>query len=192
MSVCRGGSAEDHVVPIAQRHFLDDRRGVLGDRKTLASQCGFRGLQCGGFDQAPVGGDRVAFLDQHDVARHYLDSRYAPAFAAANHRGISRGHRAEGGECRLRTPLLHIAHRRVQQDDGEDRDGLVGPRRLALERPEPGRDNRRDEQQDDEHILELREKPPPRRHGFLARKLVTPEPLESRASVLIVQTAPLV
>ena len=75
----------------------------------------------------------------------------------------SRRHRAKRSDGRLRSRLLDVPHGRVQQDDGEDGDGLVGQGGIAFERPEAGRNRGGDEQQDDEHILELREEPPPRR-----------------------------
>ena len=58
---------------------------------------------------------------------------------------------------RLGARLLDIAHERIQQDDGEDGQGFVGEGRVALVEPQRGRDGGGDEQQDDEHILELRE-----------------------------------
>ena len=67
-----GRAAEDHVVAIAERHLLGDRRGVLGDRQALAGQRGLGRLERGRFDQPRVGRNGVAFLDEHDVAGHDL------------------------------------------------------------------------------------------------------------------------
>ena len=96
----------------------------------------------------------------------------APPLAVADDGGVGRRHRAQRGDGRLGARLLDVAHRRVEQHDGEDRDRFVGQRRVALERPQAGRDRGRDEQQDDEHVLELREEPAPRRDRRLARELV--------------------
>ena len=70
---------------------------------------------------------------------------------------------------RFRARLLHVAHDRVQQHDRADGDGFVRQRRVALVQPEAGRNRRRDQQQDDQHVLELREELPPARN-CLARR----------------------
>ena len=40
--VGRGGAAEDHVVPIAERHFLGNQGGILRGRQALAGECSLR------------------------------------------------------------------------------------------------------------------------------------------------------
>ena len=85
VAVGRGGAAENHVVPIAERHVLVDRRGVLGDRQALAGQSGFGGLKRGRLDQAGVGGNGVPFVNQEDVAGHDLGGGDAPPVPAPNH-----------------------------------------------------------------------------------------------------------
>ena len=124
--VGRRRAAEDHVVPIAERHFVGNRRRVLRDRQALARQCGFGGLQRGRFDQPRIGRNRVAFLDEDDVAGNDLGGGNAPPLAVANDRGIGRRHRAQRRHGRLRSRLLDVAHGRVEQDDREDRDRFVG------------------------------------------------------------------
>ena len=96
---------------------------------------------------------------------------------------------AQRRDRRLGPRLLDVAHHRVEQHDGEDGDRLVGQRRVALVEPEAGRDRRGDEQQDDEHVLELREELPPRRHGRLGRQLVPAVPLEPRPRLGVAQAA---
>ena len=64
-----------------------------------------------------------------------------------------------------------------------------GQRRVALVGPQTGRDRGRDEQQDDEHILELREEPPPRRNRLLGRQLVASVLLEAHSRLAVAQTA---
>ena len=85
-----------------------------------------------------------------------------------------RRHRAKCRDGGLGARLLHIAHRRVQEDDGKDGDGFVRQGRVTLHDPERGGDRGGDEQQDDEHILKLRQESPPRRDRFLRGKLVGP------------------
>ena len=102
-------------------------------------------------------------------------------------------HRAQRRDRRLGARLLDVAHGRVEQDDGEDGDRLVraAPRR-ARSTHSAGRDRRGDEQQDDEHILELREESPPGRDRRLGRQLVASSACESRCRVLAGQALPLV
>ena len=77
----RRRAAEDHVVSIAERDVVGNRRGVLGDRQALAGQRGLGGLERGRFDQPPVGWNRVAFFDQDDVAGDDLRGGDAPSLA---------------------------------------------------------------------------------------------------------------
>lgn len=50
---------------------------------------------------------------------------------------------------------------RIEQHYGEDRDRLVWERRLALVHAERSGDGGGDEEQDDEHVLELSDQTPP-------------------------------
>ena len=77
--------------------------------------------------------------------------------------GIGRRHRPKRRHGRFCARFLHEAHRRVQQHDGEDGDGLVRQGGVALDGPEAAEMPVAIEQQDDEHILELRQEPPPGR-----------------------------
>ena len=137
--------------------------------------------------------DRVAFFDQNDVARH--DAPTAGMLRRSPPRmtvGVGGGHRPKRGHRGLRARLLDVAHRRVQQDDREDRDGLVRQRRITLVRPEARRNRRGDQQQDDEHILELREKSPPCRDGLLGGELISSIALEPRLGFFVGQSLPIV
>jgi hypothetical protein len=62
--------------------------------------------------------------------------------------------RAKGSHSGLRPRLLHVAHRGIDQHDQKMAIACTAMPRRA-HRPTNGRDCRRDEQQDDEHILEL-------------------------------------
>ena len=108
---------------------------------------------------------------------------------SANDRGVGGRHRAQGRDRRLGPRLLDVAHGGVEQDDREDGDRLVRQRRVALVGPQAGRDGGGDEQQDDEHILELRQEPAPRGNRLLGRQLVAPVLLESRLRLTVAETA---
>ena len=189
MSVCGRGAAEDHVVAVAERGLVVDRPRVLGNRQAFAGQRRFRRLQRRRFDQARVGGNRVAFFDQDEIARDHFGGGNRPPLAAADDPGASRRHGAQRRDGRFGARLLQVADGRVEQHDGKDRDGFVGQRGVALDEPERERDGRGDEEQDDEHVLELREEAPPPRHRRLRGELVAAVPLEPRRRFGVFQPA---
>ena len=85
-------------------------------------------------------GNGVALLDEDDVAGHELGRRDALSLAVADDVGVRRRHLAQRRHRLLRARLLDVAHERVEQHDGEDRDRLVGQRGVALVEPQPGGD----------------------------------------------------
>ena len=110
--------------------------------------------------------DLVAGLDQHDVAWDDLVGRDALALAVADHRGFRRGQRHQRAHRFFGARLLEEAQQRIEDDDHQDDDRLVGQRALAriLQQPLDHRDDSRDQKDDDEEVLELLEQPlPPRR-----------------------------
>ena len=119
-------------------------------------------------DQARIGRNGVALFDEDDVAGDELRRRNAPPLAVADHVGVRGRHLAQRRHRLLGARLLNVAHDRVEQHDGEDRDRLVGQRRFALIQPQRCGDRSGDEQQDHEHIGELGEELPPCRDGFSA------------------------
>ena len=123
-------------------------------------------------NQPRVGGNRIPFFDEDDVAGHDLGRRNALPRAVADHVGVRRRHLAQRRDRCFRARLLDVAHDGVEQHDGEDRHRFVGQRRFALVQPQRRGDRRGDEQQNDEHILKLREELPPRRHRLFRRQLV--------------------
>ncbi len=70
----------------------------------------------------------------------------------AQHMRLGRGHLAQGGECLLGAALLHDAQDGVEYDDQQDRACLVPLTQRAG-------DNRRADEQQYGHILELTQKP---------------------------------
>jgi hypothetical protein len=68
------------------------------------------------------------------------------------HLGLRGGHLAECRHRLLGPGLLQMAHHRVEQHDREDRDRLIGQRRVALEEPQAGGYQSRNDQQDHEHV----------------------------------------
>jgi hypothetical protein len=132
----------------------------------------------------------VAFFDDHDVAGDDIGGGDAPSLTVPNDRRISSRHRAKGGHSGLGPRLLDVARRGIEQDDCEDRDRFIRQRGVTLIGPQTGRDRRRGEKQHDEHILELCEKPAPRRKRLLRHELVASVLLKSRLNLAVAETAP--
>ena len=61
-------------------------------------------------DEARIGGDRVAFLEEDDVAGDDLDGRNVPPLAVAHDARVRGRHLAQGRDRRFRPRLLHVAH----------------------------------------------------------------------------------
>jgi hypothetical protein len=80
----------------------------------------------------------------------------------------------------LGSGFLDVPHRRVEQNDGEDGDRFVRQGGVALNDPQRGRYGRGDQQQDDEYVSDLSEKPLPCRGRRLCREFVGPVELEPR------------
>ena len=140
-------------------------------------------------NQARVGGNGVALFDEDEVAGHDLRRRNALPFAIAHHVRVGRRHLAQCGHRRFRARLLDIAHDGVEQHDGEDRDRFVGQRRFALDQPQCAGNRGGDEQQNHQHVLELREELPPTRHWLFRRQLVAAIAFEARPRLSFAQAA---
>ncbi len=182
-----GGAAEEHVAPVTQRSLFIQRRDILGNGQALAGESGLGHLKGGGLQQSRIGGDGIAFLHQNDVPGHNLGGGNAAALPPAHHGGERGGHMPQRGHGRFGPGFLNVAHQGVQHNDREDSDGLVRKLRVALHQPQHGRDGRRDQQQDHEHILELRQEPAPRGSRLFGRKLVAPVLIEPRPRLVLTQ-----
>jgi hypothetical protein len=167
-----GRPAEDHVVPVPEDGVSGDLQRVLGHGQALAGEGALRGLQGGGADEPGVGGNGVALLDDDDVARHHLGRGHRPPLAVAHHVGLGGRHLAKRRHRRFRAGFLDEAQDRVEQHDGENGQGLVRQRGVALDEPEGRGDRSGHEEQEDQHVLELGEEAPPHRRLRLRLELV--------------------
>jgi len=124
------------------------RVGALGDRLRLAGQGRLAGAQVHALDDAPVGGDEVAHLEQHDVARHEFARGEFAHDAGAAHAHDGGGEFLECGKRALGAIVLRETECRVEQDDRQDRDrvGLLA---------EVGGDDTRDNQQHHHRAAQL-------------------------------------
>src|SRR5215204_4444861 len=112
-----------------------------------------------------------------------------PSPAVAQHGRLVRGHRPQGGHRPLRPGLLNVAQNTVEQHDREDGQPLVRQGRVALVDPQPDRDRRGYQQQDDQDVLKLRQETLPGGHGLLGFELVRTVLLQARAGLLAAQPA---
>ncbi len=71
------GTAEDHVVAIAEFGFFLDGKRVFRHRQALSGKRGLGRLQCCRMNQPCIGGNGIAFFNNDDVARHQLSRRDA-------------------------------------------------------------------------------------------------------------------
>ena len=124
------------------------------------------------------------------AARHHLRRGDALPLAVADDLGVRRRHPAQRRDRLFRPRLLDVAHQRVEQHDGEDRQGLVGQRAVALGQPQARGYHGRDQQQDDEDVSELVEELAPSGNGRLRGELIPAEALEPVLRLLAAQPAP--
>ena len=171
-AVADGGPAVDHVGAVAQCDFARYRFDVLRHRQTLTGERRFGDAQCYRFDQTGIGGDRVAFFDDEDVAGHDVCGRNTRRLPIPNHVGVGGCRLAQRRDCRLGPLLLDVPEQRVQQHDPTDGDGLVRQRRVALVQPQSDRDGRGNQEQHDQSVAKLREELSPRWHRTLGRQLI--------------------
>ena len=108
-------AAEHHVEAIAERRVGLDLGGDLVDGLALPGEGGLGRPQRGGLEDARVGGDRVALLEQHEIAHDQLAGWNAPSLAVADHRRLGGGQRPQRGDRLFRARLLYEAQRRVEQ-----------------------------------------------------------------------------
>ncbi len=157
----------DHVGAVGQGQVgpfqgLD----VLGHRCGFAGQAGLLHAEVGAGPHHPaVGRDAVPGLDLRQVAGHQLGGRHGAVLPAADHLGHRAGKLFQCGQGLLGAVFLDEPQHGVDDDDGDDGQG-VDP---FLQ--EAGDDRRGDEDPDDE-VLELAEEDGPRADAFFLLELV--------------------
>ena len=145
------GAHEHHVLAVAERDVaLFQSRGLLRHRLRLAGQRGLDALERGGFQKPGISRNQVAGFQREDVAGDDSRGRNRSDLPVASHLGLRRGHLFERRDGLLRVELLVEADDGVEDDDGEDGDGIHHFAQHA------GDDAGHDENPDDE-ALELAE-----------------------------------
>ena len=131
-----GGAAEHHVVAIAERRVAVDRRGVLRHRAGSRRSARLRRsaappIRSRRASAGIVSPSSMRMTSPATTSAAGTLCRWPPRTTVASAADIAR----KRGDRGLGARLLQVAHRRVEQDDREDRDGFVGQRRVALDRP---------------------------------------------------------
>jgi hypothetical protein len=106
--VSRRGAAEDHVVAIAKPDLLLDRGDALRDGQALSGERRFGHLQSSGMNQPLIGGSRITFRDQDDIAGHDPGCSDAFLCAVSNNGRMRRCHLAQSCQGLLRAGLLNL------------------------------------------------------------------------------------
>jgi hypothetical protein len=158
-------AGEDHVAAVADRRVRARGRELLGDRQRLAGKRRLVALQRVVLDHARIGRDAVARLQHEHVARHQLPRSDLALLAVAQHRDHRREHVLQRVEGLLRAVLLHEAQDRAEEHDHQDDDRVHV---LAHE----GRQDRGDDEDRDQDVLELVEEDVPGGGPLLLRELV--------------------
>ena len=157
---------EEHVDAVAEAHTGVDRLRLFATGR-LSPVRAPRRVEIGVLDDAGVGRNLVAGLDQHDVAGHDLvrATRWRSPSRITVDSGAASAIRART-EVPRAPPGKSRAGRSAPRSQDDDR--LIGQRAFArvLQQPFDHRDDDGDEQNDDKEILELLEQPlPPGRLG---------------------------
>ncbi|MNX66381.1 hypothetical protein D3C86_974710 [compost metagenome] len=149
------GAGKPQVQAVAQRGVARQRRIVLFDDGGLAGQHRFLDAEVMRIEQPDVGGDLVPRAQDHDVAGDQIAGVDVFLLAVAHHAGVVRQHAADAVQGAFGLAFLHIADDGVDDRDRQDHGG-VQPM------PHQGRDRRRAQQDVDQHIVEMAQKPQPR------------------------------
>jgi hypothetical protein len=132
LAVHHGGAREGHGDLIAHARRLGEHGvGDLLDGGALPGELALDGLQLGHRHQPQVGRDLVPRLEQHQVARHQLPRVGVHDLAATADLAAGGGELHQRVEGLLGLALLIEADEGVDDDDGEDGDGVAEARQAA-------------------------------------------------------------
>jgi len=163
------GSGKGHAGAITERRVGCDRRDGFLHCHGLAGEHGLVDAQVARAQQAQVGRNPVAGLDQHDVTGNDRVGGDGRAMAVAHDGGFRIDHGADGVEGLFRASLLQVADGCVDDDDRENDCGVDGV--AEQQRQHPGGDEDVDEQ-----VVELHQQALPGAAPRRLRQAVRTEP----------------
>ena len=159
-------AAEHHVGAIRDRGSgVFDRLRALVDGDGLPGQRGLVDLEVERLHETRVGSDPVTCGEEGHVPRNEFSGGHLDLVPSAKDPHTGGRHLAERLDRPLRPVFLHESEKNGEEHDDGDGDGL---RTVAEHR----RDPRSEEQEDDQDVLELREKRGPGRDAIGGRELV--------------------
>ena len=164
-SVRRDRAGEHHVPAVTDRRIAAEQNQLLADRDRLPGERRLVALQGMNLHQAAVGGNLVARFEQQDVAGNQFFGGHLLLLSTPQDRYRRRQHALEGFQCLLGAILLHESQHRAENDDDENDAGIHV---LA----DQCRQNRGNDQDDDQDVLELREENFPGRGLLFLGQLV--------------------
>ena len=177
---CHQGAGECHPFAIANRGFFGYGVGGFVDRNRLARKCRLFGPQVLHVDQSKVRRNLVPGFEKHDVAWNQpLRWHHANLFAA---QGSSfRGQHVANRVQRLfRFTFLYEAEQRIEQDYAENNCGIEPEPHHQLDEP-------RGDQNIDQDIVQLHEKPHERPSLAPFRQLISPVSFEAAGHLVRVE-----
>jgi hypothetical protein len=165
-ATCNDGVHEHHVDAFGQRMLAGRQRpGVLAYGMGFAGQRRLGHFGVVRHQHAAIGGNPVARLEQHEVARHQFLGGNFQNPSAAPHPGVLRQHLLQRGQRRLGAVLLIEAQRGVEHHHDQDH-------HRVLEVADRRRQHDGAEQHHHQHVFELVEKLEPRRARLFLGELV--------------------
>ena len=159
------GAGIGHRAAVSEGDVGRDRAYPLLGGDQFACQNGFVDQQRAGTDQAKIGRNPVARVQENDVAGDDLGHRHPFGTPRAQHVGVRRDEAADRIQGLLRLALLCEADDRVDQHDRENRGGIDVV-------AEQGCGNCRGQQEIDQRVVKLRQKTQDRVTAGRLRQLV--------------------
>ena len=138
-----------------------NRSGRLVDGHGFAGQNRLFDLEAARLDEPQIGGDTVARLDQHQIARHQVDGVNALSSPVTEHGGPWCEHPPDRLHRLFGAAFLNEADHRIDDHHRQDDAGI---NEMTQHRSHTGRAN----QHIDEQVVEVRKKP---QNGALARRV---------------------
>ena len=160
-------AGKQQVRPIAKRQFTAERLGAFLHHRRFTGQNRLFHPQIMRFDHPQVGGNTIACADHHNIAGNQSGGRNRFMITLTNHHCLAGEHIANALERFFRVALLDMADQRVNHRHAQNYQGIYP---VAHDR----RQQRRRQQDVNQHIIKMRQKAQPRRlSGFLWQRIFT-------------------
>ena len=161
------GAGKQQIRPIAKRQFAAERLGAFFHHRRFTGQNRLFHPQIMRFDHPQVGRYSIARADHHDIAGDQSGSRDRFMITLTNHHRFTGEHVANALERFFRITLLDMSDQRINHRHAQNHQGIYP---VAHDR----RQQRRRQQDVNQHIIKMRQKAQPRRlPGLLRQRIFT-------------------